>query len=197
MRVIGLVGDVCAGKSAVAAVFREKGAEVWDADDYVHRLYARADVRQELREQLGLEVFGEDGKVDRKKLAARVFREPAALKLLTEKIVWPRTRRALQARLRAARRRLAPALVLDAPTLLESGSDRFCAVVIYVRAPRASRVRWAQETRGWEAAELDRRQANLGNQAQRLARGDIVLDNDGDLPALRRRAAQIWEELIR
>ncbi len=91
--VIGLVGQVCAGKSAVAEAFRQHGARVYDADKSVHEIYARADVIEQVVALFGAGVLNDAGQVDRKALAAIVFSDAAQLKRLTNEIVFPRTGR--------------------------------------------------------------------------------------------------------
>jgi dephospho-CoA kinase len=113
--VVGLVGQVCAGKSAVTEAFKRRGAMVYEADKVVHALYERQDVKDEVRALLGAEVFGADGQADRKKIGAAVFADPAKLKELTERIIFPRTLEVLEARLKEfkAPECAAPALIVD------------------------------------------------------------------------------------
>ena len=72
-QVIGLVGDACAGKSHVAAMFAKLGATVYDADAAVHRIYAQPEVIDEVMFVLNEDVRAQDGNIDRGKLAAIVF----------------------------------------------------------------------------------------------------------------------------
>lgn len=193
--VIGLVGQVCAGKSAVTAAFERRGAQVYDADRVVHELYARPDVKDEVRALLGADVFGTDGEVDRKKIGAKVFADPAKLKELTARILFPRTLAVLEARLQEFRAPdcAAPALIVDAPTLFEAGRETLCDRVLFVAAPLARRDAWAQAQRGWAKGEVERREARLLNEAQKRARCTDVLENDGSLAELDKKAGACWQ----
>ena len=81
--VLGLVGDICAGKSAVARALARRGARIFDADAAVHALYREPDVVAAVVEQFGPGVLDAAGQVDRRALGARVFADPAALRWLT------------------------------------------------------------------------------------------------------------------
>ena len=214
--VIGLVGDVCAGKSAAAAAFRKRGAVVLEADQLVHALYERADVKREVRRLMGPSVFDARGKVDRRKLGALVFSDGAQLKRLTRRVIYPRTGAVLKARvaefraqaqssraLRAASRATPnaragepPALVLDAPLLFEARRDGWCDKRIFVWAPRARRERWARETRGWSAEELVRRERRMLDARTKRARCEAVIDNSGTRKDLDRQVGALWRRWI-
>ena len=72
--VTGLIGS---GKSAVCALLRERGIPVYDSDARTKRLYDSSPVLVErLEAALGIGLRGEDGRLDRKALAARIFSEP-------------------------------------------------------------------------------------------------------------------------
>ena len=90
--VLGLVGSVGAGKSTVAAELARLGAQVHSADEHVHELLARSDVAAEIIAALGTEtdITNGNGALDRRRLAARVFADRAALQRL-EAILHPRT----------------------------------------------------------------------------------------------------------
>ncbi|MCZ7648772.1 MAG: dephospho-CoA kinase [Planctomycetota bacterium] len=189
--VIGLLGQVCTGKSTVAEAFRRRGAELYEADKLVHELYRRAEVKAEVRKRFGADVFAPDGEVDRKKLGALVFADEAKLAELTREVIFPRTGEALDARLRTFRAGQAPALVLDAPTLLESGRGALCDRLLFVSAPRARREAWARG-RGWEPGELARREGRMLDEQEKRKRCDAVLENGGTLEDVDRRVAELW-----
>lgn len=194
--VLGLVGQVCAGKSAVAAAFRNRGAELYEADKLVHELYARPDVKAQVRQLFGAEVFDAAGAVDRKKLGALVFGDPARLKELTEGVIFPRTGEALKTQLDVFRAGQAPVLLVDAPTLFEAGREGWCDRVIFVAARRERREVWARTNRGWAEGELARREARMQDETGKRARCHAVLENDGTLEDLDRKVGALWERWV-
>ncbi len=203
--VLGLVGEVCAGKSSVAQAFQKRGAVVLEADRLVHQLYRRADVKREVRRLLGAAVFDARGAVDRRKVGALVFSDGEKLKRLTRQVLYPRTGAVLKARLKAFRTASgtgrsraggAPALVLDAPLLFEARRESWCDKKIFVTAPRKRRERWARETRGWAADELARREGRMLDARIKRARCDATLDNSGSLRDLDRQVGTLWRRWI-
>ncbi|MCX7804898.1 MAG: dephospho-CoA kinase [Planctomycetota bacterium] len=197
MLVIGLIGTVCSGKSTVARVFEEAGAEVFSADEEVARLYERDEVRRRVREEFGDSVFTLEGKVNRAALARRVFPDPAELRKLTEGIIYPPVRAEMEKRVRAARegRLASKALVLDAPTLVEAGCARLCDRLVFVTAPIARRRAWAAASRGWEEGEIERREALMTGEEEKRKLADATIENASGLDDLKAAAMDVWRRL--
>src|SRR6267143_1269742 len=77
---LGLTGGIASGKSAVAALLRELGFPVLDADALAHKLIEPGQAAyDEVTREFGLSIIGADGRVDRAKLAAIVFADRAKL----------------------------------------------------------------------------------------------------------------------
>ncbi len=195
--VLGLVGQVCSGKSLVARMLEQLGAELFSADECVRQLYERPEVREELVALFGRSVLRSDGSVDRSAIADRVFADPGLLRRLTSQIIFPRTGKAICARIERFRAggdgpRL---LVLDAPTLFESGRAELCDRILVVTAPDARRQAWSQQ-RGWPPGELQRRERALLPAETKLARAQFHIHNDMPLNELRRRVVSLWQQLL-
>ena len=176
--IVGLVGQVCAGKSTVADAFRRRGAQVYDADASVAEIYTRPAVIKEVRRLFGPGVIGANGRVDRKALAKIVFADAAKLKALTSRIVFPRTGKEIAKELERFKASAAPLLLLDAPTLFESGREGLCARIVFVTAPLERRIAWAA-ARGWDGGELEQRESRMMNAAAKRAKADFIIDNSG------------------
>lgn len=199
--VIGLVGGIGSGKSAVAARLAELGAFVIDADTVGHALLSQRPVLERIVARFGPRVLapsateGEPQAVDRAVLGAIVFADPVALESL-ETIVHPWMRRTFdKAIARVARRGEAPALVLDAAILYEAGWDTFCDRVLFVDAPRPVRLARLQAQRGWDEPALAAREASQWPLDRKRARADAVLSNAGPLVALADEVDRVWESI--
>ena len=192
--VIGLFGQVCAGKSAVAEAFRKQGARVFDADKAVHALYQNPEVAAQVRELFGKEALDSQGGVDRKSLGAIVFSDPAKLKLLTESVIFPRVNAALREEIEQFKQAQESYLLIDAPTLLEAGEGGLCDRLVMVTAPWERRVDWA-EKRGWTVEELRRRDARMLDEAAKRAQASVVLENNGSLAGLEVKVHEILGSL--
>jgi len=188
--VIGVVGQVCAGKGTVAGCLGRRGARVVDADRLVHALYERPEVREDVRRVFGAGIFDTGGRVDRHKLASVVFGQPGRLAELTA-LLYPRVAVEVQAAREEARRSGAVALVLDAPTLFEAGMDGRCDWIVFVAAPRVRREAWAAG-RNWAPGEIARRERCLKDEDEKRARCHAVIDNGGSLEDLDRQVGELW-----
>jgi dephospho-CoA kinase len=193
--VIGLIGQVCAGKSTVADAFRRRGALVYDADMAVRELYTRPETIELVRKLFGSEVLDNAGQVNRKALAKIVFSDAAKLAQLTTQIVYPRTGEAIRKQIEGFRSSNAPALLLDAPTLLESGRDSVCDWIVFVAAPIERRRQWAKK-RGWESGELERREEKMIDERTKRSKADAVVDNAGSLDDVDRQVGELWDKWL-
>ena len=188
-RVIGLTGPIGAGKTTVAAMLRELGAKVLDADAIVHDEQSRGTVGYSaIVQTFGTEVLGEDREIDRRKLADVVFADPAKLAAL-ERILHPR----VIARILEARKMLkdGDVLVVEAIKLLESGLRNICDEVWVVVAPREEMLRRLGE-RGLGRAEAELRLRSQRSDEEFRAAADVVIENDADRDRTRMRVREAW-----
>jgi dephospho-CoA kinase len=179
--VIGLLGGVASGKSFVARRLEELGAALLDADGAGHEVLRTPEVEALARARWGDGVFGPDGRIVRKALAAIVFRPgDAGRRELTylEQITHPRIGERLRAQLQAAGVQGVKALILDAPVLLEAGWDALCDRLVFVDSPEDQRLERAR-SRGWSEEEFRRREGAQVDLTEKRARADFVIDNSG------------------
>jgi dephospho-CoA kinase len=188
--VVGLAGGVGSGKSTVAGFFRNWGARVVEADRIGHRVLDRPSIRAALGRAWGADILRE-GRVDRGALARRVFRTRRSVERLN-RLVHP----AILQVIRRQIRRSTGWVVLDAALLFEAGADRLCDRVVFVRAPRAVRIRRTR-ARGWGAGELARRERFQKAPAYKEKKADYVIDNAGSKSRTKAQARRIRDELRR
>ena len=198
-KTIGLVGGVASGKSLVAKMLAELGAVVLDADRTGHAVLAEdADVHKALAARWGDSIFASDGSVDRSAVAARVFAESkagAAERRFLEDLLHPRIRRRLNYDRDQAAAADKPAVVLDAPLLLEAGWGPLCDIVLMVDVPREIRLQRAK-SRGWTDAEFARREAAQWPVDEKQNLADAIIRNDGSERTLRDAVKDFWRQYI-
>lgn len=191
---VGLTGGLGSGKSTVAALLAARGAYVIDADLLAREALAPGTPGvAAVAAAVGTEILLPDGSVDRARLAARIFDDPAA-RAAVEGVVHPEV-----ARLTRRRRSLAPAgtqvVVHDVPLLVEAGlSERYDAVVV-VECDHTTRLGRAT-ARGMPETDARARMAAQATDAQRRAVADVVISNNGDLAGLERQVAALWPRLL-
>lgn len=194
-RVIGLAGGVGSGKSAVARAMQSLGAAISDSDQQAKAMLNDEDVRQTLVGWWGAGVVGADGRIDRKAVADIVFADPDERRRL-EALIHPRLRAGReQLRLDAAAESML-VVVIDAPLLFEAGVDAECDEVWFVDSPLDQRVERVRESRGWDRAELERREAAQMPVDEKERRSTRVIANDGDLDGLRERVGEALDAAL-
>ena len=196
MKTIGLTGSIASGKSSAARYLVERGAHLIDADRLGHLAYEPGTAAyRALLDAFGQEVAGDDGRVDRRALAGRVFGRREDLERLSA-IVWPEIRRLAEERL-AALRVSDPAgiVVLEAAVLLEARWEDLVDEVWVLLADPEIALRRALLRDGSNETEVRRRiEAQVSNE-ERARRAHVVIGNDGDEALLLHRLDAEWERL--
>lgn len=190
--VIGLTGNIASGKSAVARMLAELGAEVVDADSVAHEVTAAGTEETALiAERFGSGVLTDDGAIDRPALGRIVFGDAAALADL-EGLVHPGVRRRVYQRLEDA---TAPVAVLEAIKLLEGPLVDHTNTVWVVSTPRDVRIKRLIADRGLTRDDAERRVEAQNPEEEKLRRADVVLENSGTLEELREQVLAAWRRL--
>ncbi len=191
MLVVGLTGNVAAGKSAVAELWRGAGVPVVSADELARAAVAPGtEALAGIAELFGPGVIREDGMLDRAAVRGIVFRDEEALRAL-EAIVHPEVRRLRDEWTAEQREAGAEVVVWEIPLLFETGMEGEVDVVVVVDAPAGVRRRRIVETRGLTEAEAE---AVMGAQlaaGEKRRRADVVLENAGAREELAARAAEV------
>jgi dephospho-CoA kinase len=184
MKVIGLTGSIGMGKSTTADLFRRRGIAVYDADQAVHRLSGPKGRAVAAIAAAFPDAVGAAG-IDRARLGARVFADPAALRRL-EAILHPLVkdeRRRFIAQARAARRQL---VVLDVPLLLETGGERDIDYLVVVSCPAFLQAARALARPGMTPARLAAVRARQMPDWQKRKQADrVIATGAGRRPVLR------------
>lgn len=195
-QVICLTGGIASGKSTAARFLKEQGAHVIDADVLGHRAYEPgSDAHAQVVETFGKDVLAPDGKIDRKILGSKVFGQPAALKKLTG-IVWPAIRKLAEDEIARVRREAsARVIVLEAAVLFEAGWQDLGDEVWVNIVDRAVAIARAMHRDNMPQATVESRlDAQLSN-AERMARADVVIDNNGTPEAMLAQLRHHWQRI--
>ncbi|WP_369388591.1 dephospho-CoA kinase [Streptomyces sp. CG1] len=192
---VGLTGGIGAGKSEVSRLLVEHGAVLIDADRIAREVVAPGSPGlTAVVEAFGTDVLTADGSLDRPKLGSIVFADPKKLAVLNS-IVHP----LVGARSRELEETAAADSVVihDVPLLTENGLAPLYDLVIVVDASPETQLDRLVRRRGMTEEDARARMAAQASREQRREIADIVIDNDGPLDALRKRVAEVWEELVR
>ena len=198
MIVIGVTGGFGTGKSTVAGMFQRLGAVVLDADAIAHELMEpKTPAWRQIVKAFGVRILNADETVNRRHLAAIVFRAPRRRRKL-EAILHPKVLRAIRRRLHELRRsRRVKAVVLDVPLLVEAGAERLADALIVVTALPAVQRRRLQHKYGISGEALDARIAAQWDLSAKAALADAVVENSGSVDATRTQVKRLWNRLVR
>lgn len=175
---LGLTGGIGSGKSSVAKLLQERGAEIIDADDISRACTAPGgSAMPAITETFGPSFVGSDGALHRDNMRKHVFAHPQA-KAQLEAILHPLIAAEIHTRADQAR---ASCLVFDVPLLVESPRWRpQVDHVLVVDCTQETQVRRVQARSGWDVATIHGVMRNQSSRSQRLAAADIVIFNDGN-----------------
>ncbi len=195
MKLVGLTGGVGSGKSTVAAMLRELGAEVVDADEASHAVYEPgtpgfAAVIREFGDD-----YVRDGRIDRQHLGDLVFKDADARRRLNA-IVHPLVREWMAERTAEAIERGAKIVVQDVPLLFESGLVPLYASVVLVYVPEA--IQLERLMRWGRGLAPDRARAVIAAQMpieEKRGLAHHVIDNRGTIEETRAQVVRLWAHL--
>ena len=174
--IIGITGGIGSGKSAILEAFATLGIPAYDCDSRTKELYREdAALAAEVAGLLGAEVLGEDGCLDKRKMAARLFGDRSLLETL-EAVVHPAVAADF---LKWAKAQPSDIVILESAILLEKPFfDKFADYVITASAPEEVRVKRAMKRDGATREQILRRMANQWTDAQREMRADMTVITD-------------------
>ena len=191
MKILGLTGQSGAGKTLFAKMLTEKGHPCINADELYHSmLIPPSKVLDAIKTTFGEEFLLPDGSLDRKKLGRHVFLNKERLTLLNETVL-PIVTEKIAEIANQHQKAGATLLIIDAPTLFESGYDKSCDMTVSIIAPKESRT-----DRIADRDNISLEDAILRTNAQKddsfyYERSDYVIVNDKDLDDLQRKAERL------
>ncbi len=194
---IGITGNIGTGKSTVAHMLAELGADVIDADEVAHQVIRPGTpAYEQIVEKFGPEILvaGEENgewRIDRRRLGAIVFDDPEALARL-EAIVHPATMEEVERRIGAS---AAEVVAVEAIKLIEAGMADDCDSVWVTTCRPEQQLRRIMAARDLSRAEAKQRIQAQAPPEEKIARADVVIDNSGSLAQTRAQVEVAWEQL--
>ncbi len=181
MLVIGLTGGIATGKSTTAAMIRERGIPLHDADAVVHGMMAAGGLAtRSVAEVFGDDILTADGAVDRQRLGRVVFADSVLRKRL-EAIIHPLVANDRDMFLDMHQKAGASLVVLDIPLLFETGADAMCDFVILCSAPDGIQRERAMARAGMTENKLDAILASQMPLTEKRVRANAEIDTGSGL----------------
>lgn len=188
MNVWAITGGVACGKSTVARLFADLGAEIRDADADAREARADPEIRARIREAFGT--------VEPSELATAIYADPNARTELNG-IVHPEVRKRMRAAIDAARSSPARGLLLyEVPLLFEGSLEAwFDGAICAYCPPDVQRARLAQRHPELTEDQLDERLAAQLPVEEKVRRSQIAIHTDGTLDETRARVKACFRQL--
>lgn len=194
--IIGIAGGIGSGKSFIAALFAEAGCAVIDSDSQVRAAYQDPQVRDTVRSWWGDAAFHPDGTLNRAAIARKVFDNQAELKRL-EGLIHPLVARARADQMqKLSSQHGVVAFVWDTPLLLEAGLKDQCDAVVFVDAPPELRLERVSRFRGWDSAQLLRRENLQWPLDRKREIADYVIRNTADAGEARSQVRDVLSRIL-
>jgi dephospho-CoA kinase len=194
VRLIGLTGGIASGKSTVAALLREHGAELIDADEIARDVVSvGSPALQAIVARFGPGILLADGSLDRPQLAGLVFADESSRAALND-IVHPEVMAEIGRRIEAWRSS-GKVVVVDVPLMAETGAAGGFDAVLVVTAPPWIRIERLARDRGMSESEARARIASQATDEARRAIATHVIENTGSLEQLRAAVDDFWADI--
>lgn len=192
---IGLTGGIATGKSTVAKLLTERGANLIDLDKIAREVVEPGQpALHAIAERFGQAVLQPDGSLDRKKLGAVVFSDLEERKAL-EAITHPAIRAVMKERMaRYEAEEPDRLVVVDVPLLFESRLESYFEQVMVVYVPRETQLRRLIERDVLTPEEAEKRLAAQMDIEEKKRRADILIHNTGTPEDTDRQIDRFWRE---
>jgi len=192
MILIGLTGTIGTGKSLVASIMSELGAEVIDTDE-VSRIVVEPGTRgyKEIVETWGEKVINPSNELDREKLADIVFNDEHQRKKLNS-ILHPLIIEKTFELIKASYKDI---IVLAVPLLFESGMDKMVTQKWVVTADEDEIVSRIQKRDGCGKDQALKRIASQMSQKEKMERADVIIDNSGKIEETRSKVKEAMDRI--
>lgn len=194
---VAVTGGLSSGKSSVCHFFKELGAYVVSADEIVHQLLSpKTAIGQQVINLIGQDILVE-GRIDRKKIAKKVFTQPSLLKSL-ESILHPAVRIEIEKQYEFMKaHNLASIFIVEIPLLFETESHSLFDDTICVIADHNICQKRFIESMHSTKEEFEKRNNRQMDTKEKAKQATFVINNNGSLAELKETVKKLYQELTK
>jgi dephospho-CoA kinase len=197
MLLVGLTGSIATGKSTVSEMFRRKGAEIIDADHIAREVVEPGtEGLARIVREFGPGMLDEEGKLNRERLGARIFQNPAEREKLN-RLLHPLIVNSMRAKTEKIKKEKDPDLLIwDVPLLIEGNLTQWVEAVILVYTPKEIQLERLMKRNALSKEEAEKRILAQMDIEEKKKYADYMIDNRGTLSETERQVDQLWKQLI-
>lgn len=194
---VGLTGSIATGKSTVSEMFRRKGAEIIDADHIAREVVEPGtEGLARIVREFGHGMLDEEGKLNRERLGARIFHNPAEREKLN-RLLHPLIVDSMRDKTEKIKKEKDPDLLIwDVPLLIEGNLTQWVEAVILVYTPKEIQLERLMKRNALSREEAEKRILAQMDIEEKKKHADYVIDNRGTLSETERQVDQLWKQLI-
>ncbi|NGX41977.1 MAG: Dephospho-CoA kinase [Chlamydiae bacterium] len=196
LKKVAVTGGISSGKSLACNCFAGLGAYVVKADEIVHNLLIPdTKLGKKVIELLGSEIVV-DNKIDRNRIAKKVFLNPKLLRLL-EELLHPAVYEEIEKEYQKVTKtkNTYTLFVAEVPLLFESKGERYFDYTVAAIADREICWERYRKTTGYEREDFNRRSARQLRQSEKAERSDFVIKNNGSADELQKEVKKIADAI--
>ncbi len=196
--IYGLTGGIGSGKTTVAAILRDKGYTVLDADEIGREVTAKDEpLLRLLVRDFGIDIIREDGSLDRKLLAEKAFNDKRKMHRLNELVQTAILCRAVEKFHKLSLSDYNKVMFFDVPLLFEAGWDRYMQQIWLVTAPENVRIQRVEIRDGLTEEEIRERIRYQMSEEEKMERADVIIHNDEGMAKLMAQVEKAIAENLR
>ena len=192
--IVGLTGGIGTGKSTVSKLFKENGADIYDADIIAKEIMEELETIEEIGKEFGSSILDKNQKLDRQKLKEIVFKNKEKLEILN-KIVHPKViKRFENIKSNIKKEEIA---IFDIPLLFEAKMENLCDLIVVVDIDREKQIERIIERDGIEEELAEKIIDSQMSSETKRKKADIVIENNGTLIDLEKKVFEIYRKFVK
>ena len=200
MLIVGLTGGIVSGKSTVAEMFKELGAEIIDADNIARAIVQPGEKAwKDIVHYFGKEILQDDKEINRKELARIVFADKEKLEKLN-RITHPEIIKTIKNKITDMRGKNNPdgaICIIEAPLLFEANLEGMMDKIIVVYLSRKEQIKRLLIRNNLTQDEAINRIDSQMSLEKKVQKADYVIDNGASLHHTRKQVKKLWQKLKR
>ena len=195
--VVTITGGIGSGKSAVAAIFEEKGALILDADSIAKEiLWNDCEISRKVIDEFGQDICDENDRINKERLIPRVFRNNESIRRLNDILHPPVIKRINEIIQENAYSNKYTMIAVDAALIFEAGVEKEFDYVVTVAAADDLRINRIVARDGVTPEDVLQRMNVQGSQKEHMHKSDYVITNNGSLADLRNQSLRIFDDIL-
>jgi dephospho-CoA kinase len=195
--IIGILGGIGSGKSTVSNLLARQGAYVLVADQIAQRVLDQSEITRQISDKFGPDLKAPDGRIDRRKLAEKVFSSQEDLQFLNN-LIHPHVLAECEEKITEFQESEdCSMIVLDMPLLLEVGWEKRCDFLVFVECDERKRLERVAKNGKIDQNQLKKREKFQISLDKKCQIAHYIVHNNSDLSDVAEQVAQIFSDIAK